>query len=103
MNAKTVQSLAVSLLGWARGDLKLDTNGNVRQNDYVYGEERIEMGVLAYVVRNAGLGYSLMLTPEGAEFILQNLQGCYTKHQERVLQKLCAMKHTDWLNTYGAE
>lgn len=95
---KTVQSLAVSLLGWSAGDLTLDRSGDVRcryENGEMHGPK------LARVISAPGPGFHLHLTPEGAEYILNNLNGCYTQHEKRVLEAVGSMNDEQWLKAFG--
>lgn len=93
MNRKTHNDLALLLIGGARGDLKFDRNGDVRYMDYVQrNREGVDLlrkqgELLIKVVSSEGPGYHFELTPDGAVFILENLQGCYTAHQGRELVK----------------
>jgi hypothetical protein len=90
----TDQVLVNRLLGGARGDLALDTNGDLRYGIKTHddGHQTREpcgpkLATFHYVPGPVD-DYRWKLTPAGADFLLENLQGCYTARHGRFLNAL---------------
>lgn len=85
MNDSTHNRLALILIGGARGDLEFSADGNIR---YSVPLNEKKGPLLLKLHRAEPRGYRWEVTPAGADFLLENLQDCYTESERRQLETL---------------
>jgi hypothetical protein len=86
MNQTQHNRIATALIYGAKGDLAFDDHGNIRYGWDSSIDQRVVFGVGPILLKNTREGFQV--TGEGANWILENLQGCVSKHDERALDKL---------------
>jgi hypothetical protein len=85
--------LSSILICGAVGDLEFDKRGNVRYCHNRFENEANYYGPILIEVNGGGM----TLTPDGCDFLLENLQGgCYSKHDERTMLAVARESHQEY-------